>query len=201
MTRIMRRVDNLDFAKDGTETPAAHTLRMVWQVDDEPPVKASLDLTVAHLEEYLESLRLLAEHADDENGGTPKRARAEIAARGSQASPVRDQGLGASRRWRGQMKKYVDQHDIRAVDGPDRAANYTPGGGWYWPHWLDRSYEHWLNTGEVVVPMPEDLFRATEGEGASFRAYIKDWDPGTETYRRDLHADLHGHRAARRRVR
>lgn len=173
MTRIIQLIDNLDFARDRTETKADHTIRIAWQLDDGEVVQAELDLTRAHTAEYLESLHLLAEHANPGQGGPALRA---IRPASSKASPVRDQGLAASKRYRLEQRKYADRYGILRLDGGDQPAYLTPSGGAYWPEWLDTSYQHFIATGRVIVPVTRPEFEALDGN-RSWKSYLFGWTP------------------------
>lgn len=136
--RIMQRIDDVDYAADKTETTATHTVKLTWQVDGGPVQAAELDLSDEHLAEYGQHMFVLL-HAYQVNNPEP-------------ASKPALTVVGEARKYGQAVRKFADEYNIRALDGPDRPAYVTPNGGWYPPRWLKKAYDHWAATGEVVLP-------------------------------------------------
>lgn len=181
MTAIIQLVDNLDYAADGTETPAAHKIRFAVQVDDGDVESFELDLTEEHTQVYLTTLRKLGEHANPgTSGGTIPARRAVTAPRKpkkSKASPVRGEGLSASKQYRRAQREWIEKYGISRLDASGLPANRTPAGGDYWPEWLNESYEHFLKTGDVIVPLSEESFLKARGSVAGWKKYMFQWTP------------------------
>ena len=165
MTKIFQRVDSLDYEKDQTETTAQHTVRIWWQVDGGPVRSGELDLTDLHLNEYAVPIEgLLAASEPLPVDGPPKlvRSAAKKPSRAVQRHPDGRVNVAAGKAYRKKQKEWVDENGIKSLDGTDRPAYLTPGGSFGWPKWLDRAYEHYLDTGEIIVPASLEEVRTWE---------------------------------------
>ena len=180
MTRIIALIDNLDYAADGTETPAEHTIVITWQVDGGKPESREMDLTDAHLDSAVASLEDLTEHA---NPGTGSAVRGRRQLRRSHGSPVIGEGLAESKKYRARQREYADAYGITALDGPERPAYQTPSGATYWPAWLDVSYQWFLDRGDVVVPVSRAAYVAATGREDQWKSYVHGWSPAREPRR------------------
>lgn len=155
--RIMQRIDDLDYAGVGkfpakTETAATHTVKLTWQVDGGKPETAELDLSDEHLAEYGQHMFVLLHAYQVNNPKSPVREEPED---DRVPRPPDDADLSQRRRYRKSERKFADRYGIKALDMPERPAYKTATGNWQWPKWLDRAYDHWLATGEVVLPRPK----------------------------------------------
>ena len=168
MTTIFQKVDSLEYA-EGREVPSHHTARIWWQVDGGDIQSGEIDLTSANLAEYEAPIEKLLKVSDPIPGDRQNRRQPGdpwLAAPGkkSKAVALKPDGtpdMMAGKRRRKEMVAWVDENQITAPDGSGRPAYLSPKGNKTWPRWLDRVYERYLETGEILVPGQREI-RASE---------------------------------------
>jgi hypothetical protein len=163
VTTLFVKVDNLHYKQNGAEVPAAHTVRVTWQVDNGPVLKGELDLSEDHLAQYGAPVQelLAASNENQRSEAVPVPEKGKWP--GWPWRPAGVYGHKPPRDWGKAIRAYVDGNELRAMNPPDRPAYATPGsvnggkrGGTYWPHWVVRSFVWWCETGEVRTPESEE---------------------------------------------
>ena len=159
--RVIQRVDDVCYAKYGTQVVAPHIVKLSWQVDGGKVRTAELDLSEENLMEYGDPVEELLEIYEKNN---PKLVIEDDFPVPRVEHPLMGSPIAVAKRYGAAVRKFADHFNIRRLDGIDRPAYETPTGGFYKPRWLETAYDYWVETGEVVLPRPSAVGENQEGD-------------------------------------